>query len=60
MICRIKYYLNDDKRGRNCSTCVVEKKEMYRVLVGNPKEGDHLEDDRINMALREIRWHSVD
>jgi hypothetical protein len=44
MICRIKYYLDDDKRGKNCSTCVVENKEMYRVLVGNPKQGDHLED----------------
>jgi hypothetical protein len=39
--------------------CKGEGRNVYRVLVGNPKEEDHLKDhgiDGINMKLGEIGW----
>jgi hypothetical protein len=38
--------VKEDEMGRACSTN-VEKKNAYRILVGNPEEKNHWEDQDV-------------
>ena len=41
--------------GRACSTRMGARRGVYRVLVGKPEEGDHLEDPGLDKRII-LKW----